>query len=179
MNGVSQSKRLLQWYKVGTFFFFFQMLGVLNLGFLAFLFARAFSAELKHSALISAIQRLFVLAFVSLAVWCLLIYIPGSNVIHAGSYGTVLLLFAALSVSLVSVARRLTYVLLGFQALFLFPLFALTDAFMKSRAGTVFAGGADPGMACLAALSLLMLLMLVVFVGCAYGRGSEPGEITQ
>jgi hypothetical protein len=179
MNGVSQSKRLLQWYKVGTFFFFFQMLGVLNLGFLAFLFARAFSAELKHSALISAIQRLFVLAFVSLAVWCLLIYIPGSNVIHAGSYGTVLLLFAALSVSLVSVARRLTYVLLGFQALFLFPLFALTDAFMKSRAGTVFAGGADPGMACLAALSLLMLLMLVVFGGGAYGRGSDPGEITQ
>jgi hypothetical protein len=179
MNGAPQWKRLLQWYKVGTFFFFFQMLGVLNLGFLAFLFSRAFSAELKHSALISAIQRLFVLAFVSLAVWCLLIYIPGSNVIHAGSYGTVLLLFAALSVSLVSVARRLTYVLLGFQALFLFPLFALTDAFMKSRAGTVFAGGADPGMACLAALSLLMLLMLVVFGGGAYGRGSDPGEITQ
>jgi hypothetical protein len=179
MNGASQWEGLLQCYKVGTFFFFFQMLGVLNLGFLAFLFSRAFSAELKHSALISAIQRLFVLAFVSLAVWCLLIYIPGSNVIHAGSYGTVLLLFAALSVSLVSVAPRLTYVLLGFQALFLFPLFALTDAFIKSRAGTVFAGGADPGMACLAALSLLMLLMLVVFGGGAYGRGSEPGEVTK
>jgi hypothetical protein len=160
MNGASQSKRLLQWYKAGTFFFFFQMLGVLNLGFLAFLFARAFSKELKHSALISAIQRLFVLAFVSLAVWCLLIYIPGGNVIHNGSYGTVLLLFAALSASLVSVVPRLTYVLLGFQVSFLFPVFALTDAFMKSRSGTVFAGGADPGMACLAALSLLTLLML-------------------
>lgn len=181
MNRASQSKRLVQWYKAGTFFFFFQMLGILNLGFFAFLFARAFSAELKHSALISAIQRLFVLAFVSLAVWCLLIYIPGSNVIHAGSYGTVLLLFAALSVSLVSVARRLTYVLLAVQALFLFPLFALTEAFMRSRSGTVFAGGADPGMACLAVLSLLMLLMVVVFGGGPYGRGSaaSQGEITQ
>jgi len=179
MNRASQSKRLVQWYKACTFFFFFQMLGVLNLGFFAFLFARVFSAELKHSALIGAIQRLFVLAFVSLVVWCLLIYIPGSNVIHAGSYGTVLLLFAALSVSLVSVARRLTYVLLGLQALFFFPLFGLTDAFMKSRSGTVFAGGADPGMACLAALSLLMLLMLVVFGGGAYGPGSaaSQGEI--
>jgi len=167
INGASQSKRLLQWYKVGTFFFFFQMLGVLNLGFLAFLFARALSAELKHSALISAIQRLFVLALVSLAVWCLLIYIPGGNVIHNGSYGTVLLLFAALSVSLVSVAPRFTYVLLGFQALFLFPLFALTDAFMKPRSGTVFAGAADPGMACLAALSLAMLTYLFMTVSDA------------
>jgi hypothetical protein len=164
INGASQSKRLLQWYKVGMFFFVFQMLGVLNLGFLAFLFARAFSAELKHSALISAIQRLFVLAFVSLAVWCLLIYIPRGNVIHNGSYGTVLLLFASLSPSLVSVARRLTYVLLGFQALFLFPLFALTDAFMKSRSGTVFAGAADPGMACLAVLSVAMLIYLFMTV---------------
>jgi hypothetical protein len=177
MNGASQSKRLLQWYKVVTFFFFLEMLGVLNLGFPAFLFARAFSAELKHSALISAIQRLFVLAFSSLAVWCLLIYIPGGNVIHAGSYGTVLLLFAALSVSLVSVAPRLTYVLLGFQTLFLFPLFALTDAFMKSRSGTVFAGAADPGMACLAAFSLLMLLMLVVFGGVAHGPGSAASQV--
>ena len=127
--------------------------------------------------LISAIQRLFVLAFVSLAVWCLLIYIPGGNVIHAGSYGTVLLLFAALSVSLVSVAPRLTYVLLGFQTLFLFPLFALTDAFMKSRSGTVFAGAADPGMACLAAFSLLMLLMLVVFGGVAHDPGSAASQV--
>jgi hypothetical protein len=176
MNGASQSKRLLQWYKVVTFFFFFEMLGILNLGFPAFLFARTFSNELKHSALISAIQRIFVLAFVSLAVWCLLIYIPGGTIIHAGSYGTVLLLFAALSVSLVSVARRLTYVLLGVQALFLFPLFALTDAFMKSRSGTVFAGAADPGMASLAALSLLMLLVLAVFGGVADGPGSAAGQ---
>jgi hypothetical protein len=91
----------------------------------------------------------------------------------------VLLLFTALSVSLVSVAPRLTYVLLGFQALFLFPLFALTDAFMKSRSGTVFAGAADPGMASLAALSLLMLLVLAVFGGVADGTGSaaSQGEI--
>lgn len=166
-SGASQSKRLLQWYKTGTFFFFFQTIGVLNLGFIVFLFARLFSPKLRHSALIIAMQRLFVLAFVSLAVWCLLIYIPGSNVIHAGSYGTVLLLFIALSVSLASIARRLTYVLLGFQAVFLFPLFALTDAFMKSRSGMGFAGGADPGMACLAAFSLLILVILVLFGGVA------------
>jgi hypothetical protein len=107
-RGASQSKRLLQWYKAGAFFFFFQTIGVLNLGFIAFLFARLFSPQLKHSAPIIAMQRLFVLALVSLGVWCLLMYIPGSNVIHVGSYGTVLLLFMALSVSLVSVAPRLT-----------------------------------------------------------------------
>jgi hypothetical protein len=178
MHGTSQWQSLVHWYKLVTFYYFFQMLGLLNLGFLAFLFARAFSAKLKGSALISAMQRFFVLGLVSLAVWCLLIYIPCSDIIHAGSYGTVLLLFAALSVSLVSVAPRLTYVLLALQALFLFPLFALTDAFTKSPAGTIFAGGADPGMACLAALSLLMLLMLVVFGGDAYERVTEPAEIT-
>jgi hypothetical protein len=153
------------------------MLGILNLGFLAFLLVRGFSAELKHSAPIRVTQRLFVLALVSLLVWCLLLYIPGSTVIHAGSYGTVLLLFAALSISLASLTRRLTYVLLGFQALFLFPLFALTDAFMKSRSGSVFAGAADPGMACLAALSLLMLLMLVLWVEVPYGPGSVPSQV--
>jgi hypothetical protein len=178
MHGTSQWQSLVHWYKLVTFYYFFQMLGLLNLGFLAFLFARVFSAKLKHSALISATQRLFVLAFVSLGVWCLLIYIPCSDIIHAGSYGTVLLLFAALSVSLVSVAPRLTYVLLALQALFLFPLFALTDAFTKSSTGTIVAGGADPGMAFLAALSLLMLLMLVVFGGDAYERVTEPAEIT-
>jgi hypothetical protein len=162
-TGASQSKRLLRWYKSGTFFFFFQTIGILNLGFIAFLYARVFSPHLKRSALVIAMQRLFVLAFVSLGVWCLLIYIPGSNVIHAGSYGTVVLLFIALGVSLASVSRRLTYVLMGFQALFLFPLFALTDAFMKSHSGMGFAGGADPAMACLAAFSLLILAMLVVF----------------
>jgi hypothetical protein len=177
IHGTSQWESLVHWYKLVTFYYFFQMLGVLNLGFLAFLFARVFSAKLKGSSLITATQRLFVLAFVSLGVWCLLIYIPCSNVIHAGSYGTVLLLFAALSVSLMSVARRLTYVLLGIQALFLFPLFALTDAFTKSPAGTIVAGGADPGMACLAALSLLMLLMLLVVGGGAYERVTEPAEI--
>jgi hypothetical protein len=116
------------------------------------------------------------LGFVSLAIWCLLIYIPGGNVIHAGSYGTVLLLFIYLSVSLSSVAPRLTYVLLGFQALFLFPLFAMTDAFMKSRSSMGFAGGADPGMACLAAFSLLILAMLVVFGGVADCARLTPSQ---
>jgi hypothetical protein len=160
-SGASQSKRLLQWYKIGTFFFMFQMLGVLNLGFPAFLWARLFSGELKQTPMVASLERLVLLAIVSLAVWCALIYIPGSTVIHAGSYGTVMLLFTALSVSLMTVIPKLTYVLLAVQAIFLFPLFAVTDAFLKSRPGTVFAGGADPGMACLAAVSLAVLAALV------------------
>ena len=161
-EGASQSKRLLHWYKVGTFFFMFQMLGVLNIGFVTFLWARVFSSKLKHSPQIQSLQRLFALAISSLVVWCLLIYIPGSTVIHAGSYGTVILLFAALSVSMVSVVARLTYLLLAIQAIFLFPLFAITDAFLKSRPGTVFAQAADPGMSFLAALGLILLATLVL-----------------
>ena len=157
----SESKRLLRWYKAGVFFFFFQTIGVLNLGFAAFLHARVCSRELKKLRLILSLQRLLSLSGVSLAVWCLLMYIPGSTVVHAGSFGTELLLFAALTISLITVSPYLTYVLLGFQALFLFPLFALTDAFRRLRPAESVTSKADLGMACLMTVSLMSLLWLV------------------
>ena len=136
------------------------MLGVLNFGWLAFLYQRVFSAQAR-APLFYSLQRLFLLTVVSLLIWCLLIYIPGSNVIHAGSYATVLLLYPALGISLATVTPGLAHILLAFQALFLFPLFAMTDVFMKAHRNAVLAGGADLGMAFLAVLSLIGLLLLL------------------
>lgn len=154
-------RTLLQWYKEETFFYLFQTLGVMNLGFLTFALARAF----RPPALLAAIQPLFLLAIVSLVIWCLLMYIPGSTLVHQGSLADVVILFVALAICLVSTSPQLAFVVLGFQVLLLFPLFALSDvtmsdAFTDSRVKTAPGLSSDPGMAFLSVICLLAFATL-------------------
>jgi len=151
---------LIAWYKDGIFFYFFQALGLLNLGFLAFLWARIFPANAGFENLFPPIQRLLILPFVSLGVWCLLMYLPGSTVIHQGSLADVMLFFLTLGVSLATFWPRVAYVLLAVQALVLFPLFAVTDMFAGSQGRGILANGPDMGMECLTILSALGLSVL-------------------
>jgi hypothetical protein len=153
-SGASVSKRLLIWYKTGTFFFLFQTLGMLNIGFLSFLPGRI-SAKLKRAPVYGALRRLLLLSGVGIVVWCLLMYIGGSTVVHAGSYAIPLLLYVLLGVSLSIAFFRVTCLLLALQMLVLFPLFALTDLFKKSPKPVP-----NIGMAWLAAVSFLLLVLL-------------------
>ncbi len=157
----AQGKGLLDWYKTGTFFYLFQTFNFLNLGFFVFLAARVFSFKPGSSVTFSAVQRLFLLSFVSIAVWCLLMYIPGSTVIHQGSLADDTLLFVGLIVTLAVATPRLMYALFGLQVLVLFPLFAFTEAFVRPHSSdVVWAGAMDPGMAVLLLLGLLTLAIL-------------------
>ena len=97
---------------------------------------------------------------VSVVVWCLLMYIPGTTIVHQGSFAIPLLLYVLLGISLGLAFPRLAYVLLAIQVFMLFPLFAITDAFMKCPPRASFAGGPDAGMACLAVFSFLTFLLL-------------------
>src|SRR5262249_33600801 len=153
-------RSLAAWYKGAVFFYFFQTLGLLNLGLFTLLPAPLFSKESRIRNVLSPVLRLLVLATVSLVVWCLLLYIPGSTLIHQGSLADVVLFFIALVISLMAVSRRLTYVLLGLHSFVLFPLFALTDTPPVSPTTTAGAHRTDGGMMM---LSLLGLAGLVSF----------------
>ncbi len=152
--------RLLAWYKGGIFFDFFQTLGILNLGLLAFLWARIFRNKAGPHDIFCWLPRLLSLPAVSLAVWCLIMYLPGSTLVHQGSLADVMLVFLALGLSLAVLWPRWTYVVLAAQVFVLFPVFALSDMFPASPPNTIWANGLDLGMACLSLLSLLGLVIL-------------------
>jgi hypothetical protein len=163
-SGVNRASwtSLVGWYKGGSFFYFFQTLGVLNLGFFAFLGTRIFRTRPGLQELFRSIQRLLLLPAISLIVWCLLMYLPGSTLIHQGSLADVMLFFVTLGASLAVFWPHFTYVLLALQIFVLFPVFALTDMFAGPPSNSVWANGPDLGMLC---LSLLSLLGIITFSG--------------
>jgi len=178
LNRASWAK-FVSWYKAGIFFHFFQTLGLLNLGFLAFLWVRISPTRGGFQRLVPPIQSLLLLPFLSVGVWCLLMYLPGSTLIHQGSLADVMLLFIALGVSLAVFWRRLTYVLLGLQVLVLFPLLAVTDLFMGSTANSIWANGPDVGMGCLTIVSLLALLIVGWKLGLSASVPEAPAVLTE
>lgn len=156
---ISPWAAILDWYKTGTFFYVFQTLGLLNLGFLVWLTARI-TSKARYATTLALVRRLLLLALLSMAVWCLLMYLPGATVIHQGSMADLILLFVALAVTLSAVTPRLMYAVLGLQMLILFPLFALMQFSVSSHTDVVWAGGLDVGMAVLVALSLAAMAAL-------------------
>ncbi|HTC94314.1 MAG TPA: hypothetical protein VK699_12810, partial [Terriglobales bacterium] len=162
---------VLDWYKTGTFFYVFQSPGLLDLGFFVFLFALLFSLKCGLSPALASLWRLLLLFCVSMVVWCLLLYIPGATQIHMGSMADMTLLFVVLASILALVTPRMACVLLGLQVMILFPLFALTEAFVRPSGNVVWAGGLDAGMAGLASVGFLA----AAFLGWKAGF-SDSGE---
>jgi hypothetical protein len=165
---------VLDWYKTGTFFYVFQSPGLLDLGFFVFLLACLFSFKRGVSTVLASLRRLLLLFCVSMPVWCLLLYTPGATQIHMGSMADMTILFVALASTLALVTPRLAYTLLGLQVLILFPLFALTEAFVRPSDDVVWAGGLDPGMAGLASVGLLMIAALSWKVGFSKLPSTSP-----
>jgi hypothetical protein len=91
----------------------FWTLGILNLGWVAAI-VQFVRGTLKVSWDLSVTVPAIALA--SLLVWAVLMFGPGSTVVHQGPYGTFLLLFAALAAWLVTSWRWLTPLLLVLQA---------------------------------------------------------------
>src|SRR5581483_5701458 len=173
-NAASPWLPVLDWYKTGTFFYVFQSPGLLDLGFFVFLFAYLFSFKSGVPPALDSLRRLFLLFCVSMPVWCLLLYIRGATQIHMGSMADMTLLFVALASSLALVTPRLAWIFLGVQVLILFPLFALTEAFV--RPGDVaWAGGLDLGMAGL----VLVGFLTISFLGWRVGFSNSGKDFCQ
>jgi hypothetical protein len=95
------------------FFALFWTVGLLNLGW-PLVLARAWRRvpEAMEGTLGFVVPGL---ALASVAVWVLVMFGPGSTMVHQGSYATVLLLFAPLAAWLTTLPGRLPYVLLTVQ----------------------------------------------------------------
>lgn len=97
--------------------------------------------------------------------------------LRAASGEAVMLPFIALGVSLAVLWRRLMYVLL--QVLVLFPLFAVTDLFVRSRDSGIWAKGPDVGIECLAIFSLLALLIVGWKIGLSASVPEGPRVLAE
>ena len=132
-----QGKRLLSLYAGSNFFYLFQAVGLLNVGFLVLLVTRVSPARVRASEIVFGAQRLLALALIAIVIWCLIMYLPKSTLIHEGSLGNVLLLFVALGTILATAAPRLTFVLLAIQVLVFFPLYVVEKPFASGGASAV------------------------------------------
>ena len=171
-NTASPWLPVLDWYKTGTFFYVFQSPGLLDLGFFVFLFALLLSFKRGVSPALASLWRLLLLFCVSMPVWCLLLYIPGATQVHMGSMADMTILFVVLASTLALVTPRLACVLLGLQVLLLFPLFALTEAFVRPSGDVIWAGGLDLGMAGLVLVGFLTIVLLAWRVGFSDSGGN-------
>jgi hypothetical protein len=147
----------------GNFYSTFQALGVLTLGLLVRLRLRLRMrwkrCEASTSPVICLADRCTVAAFISTGVWCLVMFGPGSTLIHQGSLATMLLFFLALGIYLASLAPRLTWVALTIQILLVFPIFVFGKSLFGNRRGTLMEGGIDSGFAAVALLSMAGFLI--------------------
>jgi hypothetical protein len=90
----------------------FWSMGVLNLGWpIAIVAWRRRMTDFDGSA----VALVLALGLAGVASWVLLMFGPGSTVIHQGSYATMLLLFAALSALLTTLPGKVPYILLAIQ----------------------------------------------------------------
>jgi hypothetical protein len=167
---------MLNWYKVGSFFYVFQSPGLLNLGLVAFLCARLFSANPQLKAVLGEVQRLFVFFLIATVVWSMLLYAPGSTQLNMGSMADETLLFVALATSLALATPRLAYAIVGFNVLVLFPLSSVLEIFRASRPDAVWVGGLDRSMAALVLLSFLLIVYLGWKAGFAASGESFLGN---
>ena len=143
----------------GNFISMFQTLGFLNLGLLLRLGKRWLRPPAPARPELRLADRCLVAALVSTGVWCLIMFNPGSTIIHQGSLATILLLFLALGIYLASLSSRLAWVVSAIQTLAIFPIFVFGQLLFGNPRGTLMEGTLDPGFAAVALLSLAGLTL--------------------
>jgi hypothetical protein len=135
--------------------------GVLNVGWLILAIPRLRGRLLPATAL----QRVGLYLGVGLAgllIWVLLLVLPGSTVLHQGSYATVLLLFVGLAMILSSLSGRLVLGLLLSQGM----LFSLCWVFFPLQAGESLSAAMAGGC--------VQAFLAVAGVLCRLGRAAAP-----
>ncbi len=107
------------------FFYLFRDLGILNVGWIVFVINLFKKSDSKGDS--RKINLLLEVVLVSLAFWVLVMFGPGTTVIHQGSYATMILLYMALPALLSQLPRWLCYALLSCHiVLFIYDWFIAT-----------------------------------------------------
>ncbi len=127
--------------KTEEFFFTLNALGVLNSGWLVLIpvfFQSIFRKKNKY-VLNSALKTVFPVVGIAILVWELFMFIPGSTIIHQGSYATMILLFCGLAILVSELPRWSLYALLfyhiiNFGILWVYPYSPLMNYFMTVTA---------------------------------------------
>jgi hypothetical protein len=94
------------------FLFVVKGLGILNIGWLILL-PTLLVKPLRAVGELKAIVAILGVSLVSLVLWILIIFGPGTTSIHAGSYATMMLLFVGLSMLVTRLPNLVTYFLLS------------------------------------------------------------------
>ena len=152
--------------RTNEFFNLFKGLGVLNIGWLAFLIA---IINRKHLDLWRLLKIIIGVGIISLIVWVLLMFGPGTTVIHAGSYATVIILFAGLGIGLTMLNNFLSYFCLSLQII----LFSVTWIFTTPPT--------EPNMLNVAPNIPLIILAVLSFIAIAQvlAKLSHKIDLTQ
>jgi hypothetical protein len=135
----------------------FPALAFLNVGWLVVL-AQGLGFRSQDSGLAFATRRLLPFCLVSLMFWILVMFGPGTTIIHHGPYGTFLLFFAALAICLTALLPWLYHCLLGAQLSWFLLVWIITSPVNGHARPHVF-------MLALAAVWLVFLFRM------AWGRG--------
>jgi hypothetical protein len=135
----------------GDFFAVFAAAGILNLGWLMLAGPLARLRHLDPQTL-QASRAMLGLALVSLAFWIVLMFIPGSSVMHQGSYTTMVVLLSSLAMLVVQLPGSCVLALWLIQSL----IFAATWVFYRPPQSTLAAGVIGVGIATFACLMGLL-----------------------
>jgi hypothetical protein len=124
-----------------TFYYLLFTLGLLCAGLLV----RLLGGPHKASRAWSVADRFFAVAAGALVFWCVILFEPGTTIVHQGSFATVLLLFVSCVLYLVEFMPVLFWILLAIQVCVLFPLFVFGKGLLVMTGG-VLDNALDPGM---------------------------------
>jgi hypothetical protein len=141
-------------WQTGEYFSVFAAIGILNVGW--FLLVVPQARGVIDCQTLGAICTLLALGVAGLAVWVVLMFMPGSSIIHQGSYATMLLLLGGLAMLVAHLPRGLALALWIAQTV----IFAATWVFYKR-----FESSLCPEAIAMGILSFLCILGLLAWFG--------------
>jgi hypothetical protein len=130
----SSFRQMTHYLLIVIFFSIFPSAGLLCLGFAP----RIYESVRKRRLLLEATRdadRWLLICGISLVIWCVMLFAPGTTSMHAGSYANVMLLFAALAVYLANFLPRWAMAGLGTLQLVYFVAYVLVTPMLDMYSG--------------------------------------------
>ena len=152
-----------------AFFFLVPTLSFLALGFPALLLG--ILKRYRTLAWYLAV-RLFVFVLITIVIWCVLMFGPGTTVVHQGAYASVLLAFAACCLALWSLSPWLAGAAIALQGFLTFMLYGPLMRKMTQDQHLVPYGELRSSMLVTAAMALAAVIWLLYWM--PKQRYSEP-----
>ena len=129
--------------------------------------ARAFA---KGGRVLRFGDQLMLIALLSCLIWVLIMFQPGSTMIHQGSFAQMLLFFAALTIYLLQ-AKWFLWPSVALQAFVLFPMYVLAKPIIQAESGSVWDQPLDGGI-----LTVMLLSGMVFAAGTWYAFRHLPAD---